>query len=123
MDFFRIEYDIDFLAGHPYFVATQYHPEFLSRPVRPSAPFLGLVLAASGRDEIRRFLSRTHRYPQLLDVLLAQQAVEADSADGELDIKTAATPTKHSATRRSAFDRREAALAAFRHDDDDDLDE
>lgn len=35
-------------APHPYFLATQYHPEFKSRPGRPSPPFLGLVLAASG---------------------------------------------------------------------------
>ncbi len=29
------------LADHPYFVAVQYHPEFLSRPLRTSPPFLG----------------------------------------------------------------------------------
>lgn len=34
------------LAGHPYFFATQYHPEFKSRPGRPSPPFFGLVRAA-----------------------------------------------------------------------------
>ena len=37
------------LPDHPYFVAVQYHPEFKSRPGRPSPPFLGLVLAASGQ--------------------------------------------------------------------------
>lgn len=31
---------------HPYFLACQYHPEFLSRPQRPSPPFLGLLQAA-----------------------------------------------------------------------------
>jgi len=36
------------LEGHPYFVGTQYHPEFKSRPNRPSPPFLGLLKAASG---------------------------------------------------------------------------
>jgi len=35
------------LVGHPYFVGVQYHPEFLSRPLRPSPPFLGLTLAAA----------------------------------------------------------------------------
>ena len=35
------------LAGHPFFFAVQYHPEFKSRPGRPSPPFLGLILAAS----------------------------------------------------------------------------
>lgn len=34
------------LTGHPYFFATQYHPEFKSRPGRPSPPFFGLVRAA-----------------------------------------------------------------------------
>jgi CTP synthase len=37
------------LAGHPYYVGVQYHPEYLSRPLQPSAPFVGLVLAASGK--------------------------------------------------------------------------
>ena len=35
------------LKDHPFYVATQYHPEYKSRPLRPSPPFLGLVLAAS----------------------------------------------------------------------------
>ena len=29
------------LKDHPYFVGTQYHPEFKSRPFKPSPPFLG----------------------------------------------------------------------------------
>ena len=36
------------LDGHPYFVGVQYHPEFKSRPNRPSPPFLGLLKAAAG---------------------------------------------------------------------------
>ncbi|BDA42468.1 CTP synthase 2 [Coccomyxa sp. Obi] len=36
------------LAGHPYFVASQFHPEFKSRPGKASPLFLGLILAASG---------------------------------------------------------------------------
>ena len=38
------------LEGHPYFVGTQYHPEFKSRPNRPSPPFLGLLKAAVGQQ-------------------------------------------------------------------------
>ena len=34
------------LSHHPYFVATQFHPEFKSRPDRPAPCFLGLVMAA-----------------------------------------------------------------------------
>uniref|UniRef100_A0A7S0REF5 CTP synthase (glutamine hydrolyzing) n=1 Tax=Pyramimonas obovata TaxID=1411642 RepID=A0A7S0REF5_9CHLO len=37
------------LEDHPYFVATQFHPEFKSRPGKPSPVFLGLVLAATGQ--------------------------------------------------------------------------
>ncbi len=35
------------LPGHPYFIATQFHPEFKSRPLRPSPPYLGFVIAAA----------------------------------------------------------------------------
>ncbi len=34
------------LEGHPFFVATQFHPEFKSRPENPSRTHLGLVMAA-----------------------------------------------------------------------------
>ncbi|CAM9552224.1 unnamed protein product [Choristocarpus tenellus] len=34
---------------HPFYVGTQYHPEFMSRPLEPSPPFLGLLLAACGQ--------------------------------------------------------------------------
>jgi CTP synthase len=33
------------LPGHPFFFATQFHPEFKSRPTRPSPPYLGFVEA------------------------------------------------------------------------------
>ncbi|KAI9184248.1 CTP synthase ura7 [Blastocladiella emersonii ATCC 22665] len=33
---------------HPYFVGAQYHPEYKTRPLKPSPPFLGLILAAAG---------------------------------------------------------------------------
>jgi len=39
---------------HPFFLGTQYHPEFQSRPLEPSPPFLGLILAASG--QLREYL-------------------------------------------------------------------
>lgn len=37
------------LKNHPYYVGTQYHPEYLSRPLKPSPPFMGLILASVGR--------------------------------------------------------------------------
>lgn len=33
------------MKEHPFFFATQFHPEFRSRPTRPSPPFLGFVKA------------------------------------------------------------------------------
>ncbi|RZD34927.1 MAG: CTP synthetase [Methanobacteriota archaeon] len=39
------------LEGHPYFVASQFHPEFKSRPDAPSPLHLGLVKAALARKK------------------------------------------------------------------------
>jgi CTP synthase len=41
------------VKDHPYFVGTQYHPEYLSRVLDPSKPILGLVAASGGKlDEV-----------------------------------------------------------------------
>ncbi len=48
------------LAGHPYWVATQAHPEFKSRPTNPAPLFRELIGAAKERA--------SGRNPQLLDV-------------------------------------------------------
>ncbi|KAH0986178.1 hypothetical protein GBA52_013355 [Prunus armeniaca] len=37
------------LRNHPYFIGVQYHPEFKSRPGKPSALFIGLIAAACGQ--------------------------------------------------------------------------
>jgi CTP synthase len=34
------------LPGHPYFIASQFHPEFKSRPTTPHPLFNGLIKAA-----------------------------------------------------------------------------
>lgn len=39
------------LPSHPFYVGVQFHPEYKSRPGKPSALFLGLVLAATGHLE------------------------------------------------------------------------
>ena len=39
---------------HPYFVGTQYHPEFKSRPLRPAPVFLGLLQAAKEARKERK---------------------------------------------------------------------
>ena len=37
------------LSNHPFFFGTQFHPEFKTRPTKPSPPFYGLLMAASGQ--------------------------------------------------------------------------
>jgi len=39
------------LGNHPYFIATQFHPEFRSKPTRPHPVFRGLVEAAWKRKQ------------------------------------------------------------------------
>ncbi|HEY2980037.1 MAG TPA: CTP synthase, partial [Anaerolineales bacterium] len=39
------------LADHPYMVGSQFHPEFLSRPMRPHPLFVGLLKAAKERAQ------------------------------------------------------------------------
>lgn len=51
-----IRMEIVELEGHNYYVATQFHPEYLSRPLKPSPPFLGLILASVGK--LQSYLAR-----------------------------------------------------------------
>lgn len=44
------------LLDHCYFVGVQYHPEFTSRPIKPSPPYFGLLLAAAGK--LQSYLSK-----------------------------------------------------------------
>lgn len=39
------------LKDHPYMIASQFHPEFLSRPMRPHPLFVGLMKAAKERSK------------------------------------------------------------------------
>ena len=54
------------LPGHPWWVGTQAHPEFKSRPDRPHPLFHGLIGAALARAE--------GRAPRLIDVARVSQA-------------------------------------------------
>lgn len=36
-------------SDHPFFLGVQFHPEFQSRPLKPSPPFRGFVQAAAGK--------------------------------------------------------------------------
>ncbi|KAL2720329.1 CTP synthase [Vespula squamosa] len=52
----NVRMEIAELNGHNYYVATQFHPEYLSRPLKPSPPFLGLILASIGK--LKHYLAR-----------------------------------------------------------------
>jgi len=45
---------------HPFYIGCQYHPEFKSRPLAPSPPFHGLILASCGLLESYMAKKRTH---------------------------------------------------------------
>jgi len=42
------------LPGHPFFFATQFHPEFKSRPTRPSPPYLVFVEACRANQRTKQ---------------------------------------------------------------------
>lgn len=46
------------LDQHPYYVAVQFHPEYLSRPLKPSPPFVGLILSAISETKLYNYLNR-----------------------------------------------------------------
>ncbi|KAH6566610.1 hypothetical protein BASA50_000890 [Batrachochytrium salamandrivorans] len=53
------------LPDHPYFVATQYHPEYLTRPLKPTPVFLGFIMAAGGLLKDHLALLETNTAPTL----------------------------------------------------------
>jgi CTP synthase len=55
------------LPDHPFFIASQFHPEFLSRPDRPHPLFAGFVAAAKQRSRWRRS-GEQGAFPVELDV-------------------------------------------------------
>ena len=62
---------------HPYYIATQAHPELKSRPTRPHPLFQGLIAAAIARQKEQRFPideSKLHRDLPLTDADLASAA-------------------------------------------------
>ncbi|XP_015042586.1 CTP synthase isoform X1 [Drosophila pseudoobscura] len=83
------------LRDHPYFVATQYHPEYLSRPLKPSPPFLGLILASV--DRLPQYIQRGCRLSprQLSDASSDEEEtyVGATKLMKSLQITGTTTPT------------------------------
>eukprot|EP01132_Coremiostelium_polycephalum_P003876 gene3876-4835_t len=60
----KVRMEICELDGHDYFVGCQFHPEFLSRPLKPSAPFIGLVLAC-WKQEMKKSVGESKLTPSL----------------------------------------------------------
>ncbi len=56
-------------------MGVQYHPEYLTRPLCPSPPYLGLLLASS--DKLQDWLSRGYR-------LSPRASYDYDSEDDEV---------------------------------------
>jgi CTP synthase len=56
------------LADHPWFVGSQFHPEFQSRPNRPQALFSGFIAAAR-----ERMLAQAGRLPDPTDMMAVGQ--------------------------------------------------
>ncbi|KAK8937805.1 hypothetical protein KSP40_PGU002455 [Platanthera guangdongensis] len=52
------------LPSHPYYIGAQFHPEFKSRPRKPSALFLGLIAASCGQlDALLKARGRDNLLP------------------------------------------------------------
>jgi len=70
------------LRDHPFFVGLQAHPEFCSRPLNPSPPFLGFIAAASGEAVLREQVESqkaSFRPPHPENMMISEQALR----DGE----------------------------------------
>jgi CTP synthase len=72
------------MSDHPYFVGLQAHPEFCSRPLNPSPPFLGLVAAACGSAVLEEQIAKNEKtyvepHPESAKVVPASEAVTEDA--------------------------------------------
>jgi CTP synthase len=90
------------LRDHPWFVASQFHPEFKSRPERPHPLFDGFVKAAL-KDSTAR---EEHGSPKAAPVEEAQHAERSGSAEPAVApgsrTEASADPTPETSTVPSA---------------------
>ncbi|XP_064472936.1 CTP synthase 1-like isoform X2 [Ornithodoros turicata] len=82
-------------ADHPYFVGVQFHPEYISRPMKPSPPYLGLVLASCGR--LSGYLLRGCRLSELSDVGSSSEDDLVNAVSSEASNKAEQTGSQESA--------------------------
>ena len=67
---------------HPFFLGFQAHPEFCTRPLNPSPPFLGFVAAAAGGNVLQeQFESQAANYrpPHAKPAMISEAAMKSVS--------------------------------------------
>lgn len=82
----QVRMEIVELEDHEYYVATQFHPEYLSRPLKPSPPFLGLILASIGK--LKSYLEKGCR-------LTPSQLSDEESDESLADNNRVTVPTEN----------------------------
>ncbi|HEX6797449.1 MAG TPA: CTP synthase [Ktedonobacterales bacterium] len=80
------------LRDHPWFVATQFHPEFKSRPTRPHPLFRGFVAAAAAR--MQQHTAATEGEAQVAEQAPAAATLEERAAQNGHAGKSAATAAR-----------------------------
>ncbi|XP_012140949.1 CTP synthase isoform X1 [Megachile rotundata] len=89
----KLRMEIAELKEHSYYVATQFHPEYLSRPLKPSPPFLGLILASVGK--LKYYLARGCRFSP-------HEVNDSESADNDYLYDSMAKPELSETPSRSS---------------------
>ncbi|KAJ1558884.1 CTP synthase 2 [Nowakowskiella sp. JEL0078] len=79
------------LKDHPFFVATQYHPEYKTRPLKPTPVFLGFILAASGLlpDYLASY-SQKNSLGRYDSIFIENETLETTTAQGTTPAKSVA---------------------------------
>ena len=85
------------LRDHPFFVGVQPHPEFCSRPLNPSPPFLGFVAASCGTSVLEGQLEeqlRSFKPPHPEGVMVSEEVLRARTR--ERPVNSGVTPMRAS---------------------------
>ncbi|TFK72827.1 CTP synthase, partial [Pluteus cervinus] len=78
------------LKDHPYFVGLQAHPEFCTRPLNPSPPFLGFIAAACGPDvleEQTKYQLENFKPPHPQEAMVAEEVLKSGRDAAERSFK------------------------------------
>lgn len=89
------------LKDHPYFVGMQAHPEFASRPLNPSPPFLGLIAASAGLLDEQLAAQKNFVPPHPQSHMISEAEMIRRRDEGEADGKPATTPPGAATPTRS----------------------